>query len=76
MQNVIELYKFYKASDWKKENIKYLEEDHRIVDMMVSLHETTMTVTLIAQQNDGKYWLEQWQVKVFSVPIGKDNYKL
>ncbi|KAL6427242.1 hypothetical protein ACFW04_008680 [Cataglyphis niger] len=65
--NIIQLYKFHSTSDWKSENIKRFKDNQKIIDMMVSINNYTMTVTLIIEEKN-VYWVEQWQAEMTSLP--------
>ncbi|EZA53744.1 hypothetical protein X777_06851 [Ooceraea biroi] len=68
-KNVVELHKFHNASDWKKEDTQYFKEGQRVVGMVVSLHEDTIMHMTLIMKRDNVYWVEQWQVKMSSIPI-------
>ncbi|XP_072753019.1 uncharacterized protein [Anoplolepis gracilipes] len=64
--NIIQLYKFHSTSDWKIENIKRFKNSQKIIDMMVSMNNYTMTIVLVIEENN-VYWVEQWQAEMTSV---------
>ncbi|XP_018407239.1 PREDICTED: uncharacterized protein LOC108783222 [Cyphomyrmex costatus] len=70
--NIVQLYKFHSTSDWKSENIKLFKNNQKIVDMMVSLNEYTINLTLILAEKN-VYWVEQWVVEMTSVPVDNVN---
>lgn len=70
LQNIIQLYKFHSTSNWKSENIKRFNDSQKIIDIMVSMNNYTMTVTLVIEEKN-VYWIEQWQAEMTSIPIGK-----
>ncbi|XP_029674967.1 uncharacterized protein LOC115242654 [Formica exsecta] len=65
--NIIQLYKFHSTSDWKSENIKRFKDSQKIIDMMISMNNYTMTVILIIEEKN-VYWVEQWQAEMTSIP--------
>ncbi|XP_012229079.2 uncharacterized protein fs(1)M3 [Linepithema humile] len=65
--NIIQLYKSHSTSDWKSENIQYLQNDQKIVDMAVLMNGHVMILILAIREKD-VYWVEQWEVTMTWVP--------